>query len=177
MSRSQGRVNQGEDVILWDYTALHRLTSAQSLAASAIGTGTSHQKAAEVAGVHRVTVTNWSNHHPEFIAEVNRIRSDIADEVRADCDRLTRSAIDLVAKRIADGDVQSAFKWLKISPPETLLARGGGPLHSVEVVDRIRRQLPGPVESILVANDEVGPGEAEAHLVQRLAKYACYPDS
>ncbi len=61
------------------YDLLLQLDPKQAKALEVLAAGGSHEAAAEAAGVHRVTVTRWANHHPEFVAEMNRRRLDAVE--------------------------------------------------------------------------------------------------
>lgn len=52
-------------------------------AVNALIAGGTHEDAALASGVHRVTVTRWVNHHPAFVAEMNRVRADLASKTQA----------------------------------------------------------------------------------------------
>ena len=58
------------------YEMLRRLSEQQLCAIEALIGGSSIQEAADAAGVNRVTVSRWRNHHPEFQAELNRRRDE-----------------------------------------------------------------------------------------------------
>jgi hypothetical protein len=128
-----------------DYESLHELTPAQVLAVAALASGQTHEKAAEAAGVHRVSVTRWANHHPAFQAELNRLRAEAAAEVRAKVVRLTNLAIDIVEQALTDGGEEAAFRWLRLMPVMTTSAVPAGPTDSTDVVEGVRRSMPDPL--------------------------------
>ena len=55
-------------------TQPHPVSDRQLLAIDALLTGATHSEAADIAGVHRCTVTGWVNHHIGFITELNQRR-------------------------------------------------------------------------------------------------------
>lgn len=118
-----------------DYDPLHDLSSRHLLALDALDSGATHEQAAERAGVHRVTVTNWSTKHPAFIAERNRRRHERARLFGDRIDAITSRAVEVVGSAIESGDVGAAFTWLKqtgLDRPEQF-----GSTDSVVVLDRI----------------------------------------
>src|SRR5580700_2445664 len=122
-----------------DYKELHTLNQRQHLALAALAGGSTHQVAAEAAGVHRVTVTAWANHHPAFIAELNRSRADAAAQALGQVKRLTSAALDAVEEAVRSGDVQAALKWLALAPLPSAADHYVGPTVSVDVVEGVRQ--------------------------------------
>ena len=57
--------------------AMRPLTPAQSSAVLLLVTGRTDAEAAAELGVHRCTVSQWKNHHPAFVAELNRTRDGV----------------------------------------------------------------------------------------------------
>ena len=117
------------------YKLLQQLTERQYLAIDAILAGSTHAKAAEVAGVHRVTVSTWASTHAEFQAELNRRRSELLSE-RADRIRsLDALALAVVAERIEQGDPDALMRWLRLRRMGTVAVQDIGPTDAVGVVE------------------------------------------
>jgi hypothetical protein len=150
------------------YQSLHRLTPAQVLAVTSLAGGATHQEAAEAAGVHRVTVTRWTKHHPEVIAELNRIRADAAIEAHAQVVRVSRAALGVIEDAVRAGSVDAAFKWLRIVPLAEVTTPPTGPLESAGVVDYVRLSMPSLLEELLWKENERKTSEAERLIVDRL---------
>jgi hypothetical protein len=150
------------------YKELHELTAAQQVAAGLIAAGDTHSKAAEAVGVHRVTVTRWAMHHPAFVAEVNRIRSDARRAMVSQMDRITSAALSAIEIAVGSGDVASALKWLRIVSLEELIARPIGALESTSVVASVRASMPSSLLETLTSLDGRSTSEAEAWLLTRL---------
>ena len=102
--------------------SLHDLTRSQGEAVNALIAGGTHEDAALAAGVHRVTVTRWVNHHPAFIAEVNRVRADLANRTQAKIVRVTDLALEVVQTALEAGDLETA---LKVASPRSALPADG----------------------------------------------------
>jgi hypothetical protein len=98
-----------------DPEALHRLTERQVLALDALLTGATHAEAAELAGVHRVTVTKWASRHPAFVAEMNRRRGERTDAVADAVLDVTLKAVGVARSAVEAGDADAALAWLKLA--------------------------------------------------------------
>ena len=57
------------------------LSEQQQTAVALIIGGKNYQETADILGVNRSTVSQWANHDPAFMAEVNRRRQDLWREV------------------------------------------------------------------------------------------------
>jgi hypothetical protein len=148
------------------YGALHEIDAEQLKAVTALAAGATHQAAADLAGVHRVTVTRWANHHPAFIAELNQLRSDLAQEARAAVARTTRTALDVVSGAIEAGSVEAAFRWLRLGTLQLTTSSPGGPTDSHDIVERVRLSL--PLTRLLMSGDDVTTSDAEDVIARRL---------
>lgn len=147
---------------------LHHLTSKQALAAVRLVAGDSHDRAADAAGVHRVTVTRWANHHPAFVAEVNRLRADQIKQTAAMIRAVTEGALDVIGSAIAGGDVGVAVQWCRMALPLAVTTVPDQPTESVDVVDQRRRTLPTVVDDLLTDTACRSTAETEALLKARL---------
>jgi hypothetical protein len=152
------------------YGLLHALTPSQAMAVDALAGGATHEAAASAAGVHRVTVTRWVLHHPEFQAELNRRKADAAAETSALVVRVTNSALSTIEKAVGQGDLDAAFKWLRSIPLSTVTSQPIGPLLSVEVVEQVRQAMPESLEEMLRKTDERTTVEAEELVLSLLSQ-------
>jgi len=71
------------------------ISAAQSLAVEALASGSTVTEAAEKAGVARETVSRWVHRDPEFIAELQNRRAEMAAQVRCALEALGRVVGDL----------------------------------------------------------------------------------
>jgi siroheme synthase (precorrin-2 oxidase/ferrochelatase) len=138
------------------------------MAVDALAGGATHDVAAQKAGVHRVTVTRWALHHPEFRAELNRRMSDAADEASALVVRVTNAALVTIENAVNKGDLDAAFRWLRSVPLTTVTSQPNGPLLSVEVVEQVRQAMPDDVSEVIRKSGEKTTTEAEELVLSRL---------
>ncbi|MFN8022118.1 MAG: hypothetical protein U0Q03_11380 [Acidimicrobiales bacterium] len=150
-------------------TSLHELSSEQALAVAALFSGATHAEAAEAAGVHRVTVSKWASHHPAFVSALATLRRDAAFEARDAALRTTRAALDVVFRAIDAGDVDAAFKWLRLGSGAALVTLPIGALTSHEIVEEVRRTLPDALSQMLASSGPTAEA-AEAAIRSRLAE-------
>ena len=93
-------------------TQPHPVTDRQLLAIDALLTGSTHSEAADIAGVHRCTVTGWVNHHIGFITELNQRRHQ-RDLASADLlHKLVHDSLQLISDVIAGGNIKAALTLL-----------------------------------------------------------------
>ena len=71
--------------------------------------GKSDRVAAEAAGVSRQTISEWKNHDPLFIAELNRQRSELWWEAHQRLKSLANRALDVVELQLDSGDPKAAL--------------------------------------------------------------------
>ena len=147
-----------------DYPELHALTVTQARAVDALLAGCSHARAAEEAGVHRITVTRWANHHPAFIAALNIGKVDHANEMRARVAHLTRLALDAMETALASGDARLAVQWLRIHEP--VVSADDAPTTPEGVVEGVRATMPTELDAA-IATYERSTSEAEAAIANR----------
>jgi len=114
-------MNDDTDTCLYDPDAvtkidkmLHTLTDAQLAAVDALLTGADQETAASAAGVHRVTVNRWANHHPEFQAELNRRRRQLVDQQMDRVRHIDNLALENLMRRVQAGDESASELWLKM---------------------------------------------------------------
>jgi len=147
---------------------LRTLNPSQAIAVEIIGRGGTITEAARASEMHRVTVSKWANHHPEFKAEVNRIRADACQETSQSYRDLTLAAVSLIAEHVSNGDVESAFKWMKIHPPNLLTEQYVGPRQAEDVIEMTRKSLPSELEVMNDRMSGISTQDAETHLIKRL---------
>jgi len=150
------------------YEMLRTLNPSQVIAAEIIGRGGTIMSAAQAIEMHRATVSNWANNHPEFMAEVNRVRADARDETAQAFRELTLSAVNLITEQVVQGDVKCAILWLKMFPPKQLTEQFVGPRSAEDVIERTRNLLPGEFEIMNDRFNGVTTEDAEMHMWKRL---------
>ena len=134
--------SSGDSPSLLQFTTL---TPAQIRAIDALMAGLGYEKAAESAGVHRVTVSRWANHHPAFIAEMNRRRRELLAESADRIRRLDNLALRSVQERIENGDPGAADAWIKTRDVAKIANSIAGLTDGNEIIqqriDRKEREL------------------------------------
>ena len=93
-------------------TQPHPISDRQLLAIDALLSGATHNEAAEIAGVHRCTVTGWANHHIGFIAELNQRRHHRNKSSADLLHSLIHDALQLLNRAVNEGDVRTALMLL-----------------------------------------------------------------
>src|SRR5436190_560435 len=93
---------------------LLHVSPSQELAIAALLTGATHTKAAETAGVHRVTVTRWVQHHAGFRATFNQHLEELRDSQRHRLRSLLCRAMENIAERIEAGDTDASLNLIKL---------------------------------------------------------------
>lgn len=144
----------------------------QVAAVTALAQGATVTAAAEAAGVHRTTVFRWAKYHPAFIAERNRQIEERAIEVRTKMERITNSALDVVAEAVLAANVDVAFRWLRIVSPTSLFDVQVGPTNAGDVIDEKRRATPDPLLALLESANTPTVTETETRLAELLADEA-----
>jgi hypothetical protein len=148
--------------------SLHRLSGKQLQALSVLHEGGTQEEAATASGVHRVTVTRWVNHHPAFIAELNRLEHEALTACYQGLLRTTRSAINVAARALEGDDGDFALRWLRVALPS--IARNAHltqdhPRSSTSVVEDHRRSMRSALDEGLSLGVERSTGEAEAEII------------
>ena len=157
-----------EDRTTSRYKQLHDLSPSQVAAITVLMQGGTHEEAASAGGVHRVTVTKWGLEHPAFVAELNRRKADLAHQAAALVSEVTRSAIGVIKEAITAGNLEAAFRWLHRVSPATITTTLDGPTTSDEVVEEVRRTLPGRLDELLRGSKERTAEDAEEAISKRL---------
>ena len=75
--------------------------------------GQSDRAVAEAVGVSRQTVSEWKNHDPLFIAELNRQRSEMWREARERMKALANRALDVVEVQLGSSEPKAALAAAK----------------------------------------------------------------
>ena len=113
---------------------LRSLNDRQRMAIGALASGSTDAEAAEVAGVRRETVNRWSNHHPEFQAELNR-RRQLLEEQHVDRIRqMDELTLDHFHQRMTDGDAEAFKLWMKGRNFSKTDTSAIGPLDSEDII-------------------------------------------
>lgn len=71
--------------------------------------GRSDRAVAEAVGVSRQTVSEWKNHDPLFIAELNRQRYEMWKEARERLKSLANRALDVLELQLDSGDSKASL--------------------------------------------------------------------
>lgn len=155
------------------YKFLLELTESQTVALEALENGASHLDAAKAAGVHRITVTRWCNHHPEFIAERNRRQIERAARIAVASDAVTMRAIEVVSEAIEGGDAAMALRWLRLigTRPvsfQVINAEANKPVTAEKIIDGVAetKSLMSPLEVFRNADHESAMISIAADLVE-----------
>ena len=118
--------------------------------------GQSDRTVAEVVGVSRQTVSEWKNHDPLFIAELNRQRSEMWREARERMKSLANRALDVVELHLDSDDPKAALAAAKYVLQGTRLLGDTdllikGPTSPEEIIlGRLRKEA----RQELAANEE-----------------------
>ena len=121
------------------------VTDRQSIAIDALVSGSTHLKAAKLAGVQRTTVTAWCNHNFPFIAERNQRREDRVEAAGERLQETLCAALEHLGERVREGDTGAAMAIVK--------AVGVG--HLLDAVK------PGPIDPAVVKTDLARRAELE----------------
>ena len=151
-----------------DDKSLRTLTPAQLVAIEVLARGGTHDEAANAAGVHRVTVTTWANHHPAVIAELNAIRVARATTMRSALVRVTERALEVVEKSVDAGNEAAAFKWLRMVPSVLSDPPFEGPSDPDAVIEGVRLRMKPAIFETMGEIDRRTKCEAEQAIKQRL---------
>lgn len=89
------------------------LTGAQETALAALRAGGTFVRAAEEAGVSRVTVYRWVRDDPHFQAAYNAWQQEAAESARARLVKLADKAVDVVERALGRNDEKVALKVLR----------------------------------------------------------------
>ena len=108
--------------------------------------GQSDRVVAEAVGVSRQTVSEWKNHDPLFIAELNRQRSEMWKEARERLKSLANRALDVVEVQLDSGDLKASLAAAKYIMQGTRLLgdadlpKGGPTTPEAVILERLRSE-------------------------------------
>lgn len=120
-----------------DITRQQSLSGSQQIAIDALIKGATDAEAGAAATVTRQTVNTWRNHHPLFIAELNRRRQEIwnasLDHLRA----LVPKALDSLDAALSSEtpDPRVAIKVIELAGLPNEAISPSGPTTTVNVID------------------------------------------
>jgi len=118
---------------------IRQLSQEQMNALEHLLQGKSDRAVAEAVGVSRQTVSEWKNHDPLFIAELNRQRFELWREARERLKSLANRALDVVELQLDSGDPKATLAAAKYILQGTRLLgetelHVGGPTTPEEVI-------------------------------------------
>jgi len=108
--------------------------------------GQSDRAVAEAVGVSRQTVSEWKNHDPLFIAELNRQRSELWREAHQRLKSLANRALDVVEFQLDSGDPKASLAAAKYILQGTRLLgdsnlpKGGPTTPEAVIMERLRSE-------------------------------------
>ena len=108
--------------------------------------GKSDRAVAEAVSVSRQTVSEWKNHDPLFIAELNRQRSELWREAHQRLKSLANRALDVVELQLDSGDPKAALAASKYILQgtrllgDTDLPRSGPTTPEDVILERLRSE-------------------------------------
>jgi transposase-like protein len=79
-------------------------------AIAALASGSTRTEAAEKAGVDRRTLHRWRNQDPEFIAALNGLRSEAAEQVENELRGLATEAVATIRTLMSDSQAPAAVR-------------------------------------------------------------------
>jgi transcriptional regulator with XRE-family HTH domain len=100
---------------------IRQLSIEQANAIEHLLQGQSDRAVAEAVGVSRQTISEWKNHDPLFVAELNRQRSEMWKEARERMKALANRALDVVELQFDSDDPKAALAAAKYILQGTLL--------------------------------------------------------
>ena len=136
-------------------TQPHPVSDRQLLAIDALLTGSTHSEAADIAGVHRCTVTGWVNHHIGFITELNQRRYQ-RDLASADLlHKLVYDSLQLISDVIAGGDIKAALTLLSRLDIKTMW-KSGSPkaVTPLSVIAMLSQRIEGDLTNDLFISEK-----------------------
>jgi len=99
------RVSKGGEVVAkMDESRQKKLTIQQQNAVDLLVQGRNDREVAETIGMSRQIITEWRNHHAEFIAELNDRRQQVWGTQTDRLRQLLAQAVDVLEGDLQDGD-------------------------------------------------------------------------
>jgi Homeodomain-like domain len=129
--------------ILTLYPHLAHLSPQQLQALHLLMSGLSVAVAARRLGLARHTVSRWRNHHPAFIAELNRHQEELAAQSTVLCQRALRKSFKLINATLKKADSPEALRTalaLARTATRQTLTRAAGPTNVIAVVNAMAAQ-------------------------------------
>lgn len=154
-----------------DNKSLHALSAKQLKAIAVLSSGGTHEEAAAAAQTHRVTVTRWTNHHPAFIAELNRLKEEAISTFSSEILGVTNAAVRVVSRALESDDSEIALRWLRLALPVVGASAAHPKARAIDsraVVEEHRQGMPSAFEDGLQRGFERSTLEAEADILDRL---------
>jgi hypothetical protein len=106
-------------------TDCYQLDRQRELALEALLSGATHAEAGTACGRHRVTITRWANYDPNFIAEWNRRRMELAkstaERLRSTAVRAAEAVAAAIEAEAREGRAVIALKLLALIGVNNLL--------------------------------------------------------
>ena len=108
--------------------------------------GKSDRAVAEAVGVSRQTISEWKNHDPLFIAELNRQRSELWWEAHQRLKSLANRALDVVELQLDSGDPKASLAASKYILQgtrllgDTDLPRSGPTTPEAVILEKLRSE-------------------------------------
>ena len=115
--------------------------------------GQSDRAVAEAVGVSRQTVSEWKNHDPLFIAELNRQRFEMWREAHERLKSLANRALDVVELQLDSGDPKASLAAAKYILQgtrllgDTDLPRSGPTTPEAVILARLRSEARQELEA------------------------------
>jgi hypothetical protein len=92
---------------------LHRLSARQLKAIEVLVAGGTQEDAGAAAGVDRVSVNRWKNHHPGFQAELNARLAALREQYVHKVRNMTCKALDNIERRLDEDDYVASLDVLR----------------------------------------------------------------
>jgi|GEM_PF-2979542 len=131
-----------------DFKRLHTLRMQHHRAIQALVSGATAAQAADLAGVHRVTVMRWRLYHPTFRAELNRRRVQALEAATDSLRTLLPGALVTLADQLRIGEQRGRLAV--------------DVLRRAEVFDAVSVAATGPTEELDFVDQEVRRRRAAA---------------
>ena len=158
-------------------TQPHPISDRQLLAIDALLTGVTHSEAADIAGVHRCTVTGWANHHIGFITELNQRRHHRNKSSADLLHKLVYNALQLITDAINDGDIKAALSLLSRLDLQAIW-KAGSPkaVTPLAVITNLAREVDsGILMDLMVSSKSIELVEKQSIAITKNEHFA--PDS
>lgn len=128
------------------------LSGSQELAMDALLLGATDSKAGKAAGVTRQTISSWKNHHPAFVAEMNRRQQEIWTASREHLRSLVPKALHVLDAALSgeSPNPRVAIRVLEMSGLPNESISPSGPMTTIDVIDaEIHRRRQADLDSMI----------------------------